>query len=315
MSNKYFGMTNAERQKSERRKQVAREYAEAIEHRRRQKETEAIRAEAEAKRREQQVTVKEHIKRIHAYRQNATAQYREIVVDWMDEKLREVDADQRLTEMGKSEKKAVIRASARKRALDFAKAVYNFRDKEIADVRAKASKVLDKLTDKADELTLSRFNTALADLKTDMMLNPNASMNAAKLKDFMGKIDNAHCAELLRGELAGLLGMVGTTVGEERSFLSRAVDSLRDRFVTPEQREALEAVEQVAMMEQGSMFSLIVGEHMDNNVGRGMSNAIHSVERLNAALENGGEGMLSDDEDFVAKVHAAGNNNNSGASE
>lgn len=280
-----YGFSVRERQRSERMKAQARAYREEMARRERAAQIEQIRAEAAEIRRKQQMTIKEHFSLAHTNRNSAATFYLDMVVNPMNEEISKVDSDRDLSDVGRAKKKDEIRAKYRTEALKLAKEMHEYQRSQFAEIEKKAKPLLNKATAKPDDLTVERFKRSLSDLKTDMLLNPNASTQVGKLQAFMAGVSDPYCAELMRDELAGIIAPIaGQIQGEQRGILSREVEGLRERFTTPEVREAQDALEGIASMSKSMLIGPVVLDKMTTTFGNDVARLLNDYEALNATL-------------------------------
>ncbi|MCL6575561.1 hypothetical protein [Kyrpidia sp.] len=229
--------------------------------------------------------MRDHLEKVRELHNMMPTMYTEMK-KYFDEDVAKVSYDRTLSEEGKMMKRKEVREQHKKKILEFAKTAHEFQKKELEALRQKASKVLNQPTPKADDLTLERFRNQLADVKASIILRPKTG--GQKLIEFAKSVDHPYIAEQLRREIPDLMAMcVDYMSRDEKIALTDELDSLRHRFITPEQREAQEMLEVANQYEKAALFSPILLDNISGNFGHNVASAVNDYDAVAKALGEG----------------------------
>lgn len=237
--------------------------------------------------------MREHIQKVQDYRLGVTSVYKDMFIEPMNKDISKINVDTNLSAEGRLQKIAETKAKYERELYDFAQKSFEYQKAELEQAKTKANAILDKTTKAPDDLTVQRFKRSLADLKTDLLLSSSPKVSAEKVANFADSVNDPFLAELLREEYPGLISSIGGGLtGPEKTALGGAVDSVRSRFITPEQQEALDCLELAQSMESTRVISFAVTQHMSEHFGQQAADRMNNPEQLEKALAtNEGEAV------------------------
>jgi hypothetical protein len=229
--------------------------------------------------------MKQNIEKANEIRFSTTRKYREHKDKLRAEILR-THSNTMLSAEGKIEEKQRQREIAARELIQLTASTKAEYLKELDTAKKVARKILDAGLKAPDAETLSKFERSLADVKTAVMLSPNAVSAQQKLQAFVSGINDAYLADLTARAYPDLLSSItskGSVTPEAISGLRELHTELNDRFKTEEQIEAAEIFASAEAMEKSDIYGLAVMDDVKNTYGRHVVAALDDPEK---ALEN-----------------------------
>lgn len=160
----------------------------------------------------------------------------------------------------------------------------------------KAHKIADETVyaslKKPDATKLGRFESELRAFKTEILLTPSADSAARKLTEFVGRLDDAYLADLVREQFADIAGPIISAAGGESAKyklqLSHTFQKLRSDFESPEVKEAREVLElATGMIENPSLYpGYISHDAVQGLVGKEYAQYLENTDAFFTKEEN-----------------------------
>ncbi|HDR3895212.1 hypothetical protein [Bacillus sp. FSL W7-1334] len=227
--------------------------------------------------------MKEHIEKARKIQEGVTSQYLELQKA-LQEELEEVKRDLTLSEIGRAQKSEQLQKEHGKKLMEFAKQVKNDFQAAVTKAKVSAERFLLENVDKESntkpsDTKVKLFEQGLSDLKIRIMLSTNPTRALERINQFVDSIDDAYLANQLRNQFAELIQCVGESGGATvKAELLKVYNKLETDFITEDQREAKQIINQADTLFGLSLFNSIVVDSVREFYGHNYADYINRPE-------------------------------------
>lgn len=226
--------------------------------------------------------MREHIQRAYQIREGVTSQYRSIMMK-LQENEAKINQDVTLSPVGKKEKIAQLRKEHGRELMKFAKQVKDEFQMEIIKAKGKAERFLDNPNKKPDEAILRKYERSLNDLKTRVLLSLRSDRAAEMVTQFAKGIEDPYIANQLREQFAEVITPIlskvdGADGAKIKANLTQLYDRLENDFITDEQHEAKEVIENADALFNTKLFNPTVIDNVKQTYDRRIADYINTPD-------------------------------------
>lgn len=186
--------------------------------------------------------MKEYYKKTYDIESNVTPLV-SALKDMVNEEIDKVRTDPTLSPEGRKLKTDEIMDKYGKQFIEQAKKMREEYDEAVIKAKARAEMILNEAPSKPNGVDDKTFERELNELKMDLLLSTNPQTSFEKVEQFVKAQDNAYNAFKLKQEMPELVKSVLSIADKNdesklKTELRRTVDSLNNKVMTDEQREA-----------------------------------------------------------------------------
>lgn len=156
----------------------------------------------------------------------------------VSKELAEVNSDRMLSEEGRRIKRDQIKEKYGKKFLEDAKYLRKKYDENVVQAQAIAAVILNETPKKPYEAEVQTFERKYKDLKTRLMLQPNAEKAAEMLKNFAREQDDPYFFYKIKDDFPSLIGAINSDDVKVKETLKSVYDYVSDKSMTDEQKKS-----------------------------------------------------------------------------
>ncbi|MGQ8813083.1 hypothetical protein [Bacillus sp. NA_165.1] len=206
--------------------------------------------------------MREHIEKARTIQKEATEKYLELQKELQGD-IEKVKADPTLSEIGRTGKIEELQKEHGQKLIEFAKQLKNEYQIEVIRAKGSAERFLEKPNNKPSDFKVQLFEQGFTDLKTRIMLSLNSTRAIELISEFVKGIDDAYLANQLRNQFTELISHVIQYVdvsegARVKADLLKIYSKLETDFITDEQNEARQIIDEAEVMFGTNLFNSIV---------------------------------------------------------
>ncbi|EKN66039.1 hypothetical protein BABA_17387 [Neobacillus bataviensis LMG 21833] len=222
--------------------------------------------------------MREHIQKAHEIQQATTGQYRALMMMLKEEESK-IGKDATLSELGRKQKIAELKKQHGRQLMQFAKQAKDDYQTEVIRAKGKAERFLENPNKKPDDAAVKKYERGLAELKTRVLLSTRADRAAEMISEFAKGIEDPYIANQFRDQYAEVITpIIPQADGTVKSNLSKLYDKLESDFITDEQREAKQIIEQADSMFSAKLFNPTVIDNVKDSYDRRVADYINTPD-------------------------------------
>jgi hypothetical protein len=226
--------------------------------------------------------MRENIQKAHEIRNGVTGQYRSIMMK-LQEKEAKIKQDVNLSTVGQQEQIAKLKKEHSRELMQFAKQVKDEYQMEVIRAKGKAERFLENPNKKPDDSTLKKYEHSLNDLKTRVLLSIRPDRAAEMVAEYAKGIEDPYIASQLREQFAEVITPIisqanGADGAKLKASLTDVYSKLESNFITDEQSEAKQVIEQADAMFSAKLFNPLVIDNIKDSYDRRTADYINTPD-------------------------------------
>lgn len=165
-----------------------------------------------------------------------------------------------------------------------------------------AEQVAHSAAPRPSEEIVERFESRLADVRTEILISPTPESASQRLRSFIGSINEPWAAVRVKQEYGSLvtpiIAAAGTQAGSFKIQMSSAFEDLKTRALTEGAAQAVELYESAEALLQSSVYSQLVKDTISREMGSRAASFVDSPDDYFTAQEFAEDEKVSKDEEL-----------------